>query len=121
MAAAAAELYDESAFFPAGHVTPVVDISVFREKHALDEQPFGPGYKLAGKEVLFTDGCFSRVVFYVEGHHRELLCKIGDKLICGLSGPETRIAEDIIRPVGSIYVLPRPGSAPDAGTVLPKY
>ena len=64
-------------------------------------------YKLLGAEITYEQGCFSRQVHYYEGHQRALLKNPwSDRLIDGLSGPETKVVLDVIRPICTFEVKP---------------
>lgn len=65
------------------------------------------------QETLWEGEGVKRVRQYLQGHHPKL-----GKLHQGWSGPETIVERDVIKAVGTFYVLPEPPTIPvDA----PKY
>lgn len=57
--------------------------------------------KLLGEEIISQQGSFSRVRRWYSGHHPEL----GILTTKGLTGNETIVEEDVIKPVVTIEVV----------------
>jgi len=59
------------------------------------------GLRLLGRVVLEKHGSFERVVDYYEGWHPEIQ---GAILMTGLTGKETKVEKEVIKPIRTFYV-----------------
>ena len=63
--------------------------------------------EIVGEEIIHQQGCYRRLRRWVKGWHPEL-----GQLMFGLSGPETVMEVDSIRPMGTFTVIdPLPPNA----------
>ena len=60
------------------------------------------GFPVVGCTVLFEQGSFRRVRYWIKGHHKILGQSV--HFLMGLSGPETQLDVEQIFPIGVIEV-----------------